>query len=231
MVDMKKLRDLARAFRLMVLEDAAQAHGAAFDHWAPGTWSDAVAYSFYPTKNLGALGEAGALTTNIASVAERAQLFRDGGRTDRYLHFFAGINSCLDEIQAAVLTAKLPHLYLNNGRRGRAAKFYQRELKDVPEVRMVGRELEADHVYHLFVIRAQSRDELRKYLTWRGIPTLIHYPVPVPYQPCFMSSTMGGPWPNAEAAAREVISLPMHADITEEELLSVTDAIKDYYGR
>jgi dTDP-4-amino-4,6-dideoxygalactose transaminase len=229
MVNMKKLRNVARGFHLMVLEDAAQAHGAAFDHWAPGSWSDAVAYSFYPTKNLGALGEAGALTTNIASVAERAQLLRDGGRTDRYLHFLPGINSCLDEMQAAVLNVKLPHLYFNNGRRGCAAAAYRSELKDVSEVRMVGRELLADHVYHLFVIRAQHRDELREYLELRGIPTLIHYPVPVPYQPCFMTSTMGGPWPNAEAASREVISLPMHPDITARELLLVTDAIKDFY--
>lgn len=229
MEDMSKLGDIAKDYGLLLIEDAAQAHGAMDrEHGHPGRHSHAVAYSFYPTKNLGALGEAGAITTNIDVVADRARLLRDGGRTDRYLHVLPGINSCLDEIQAAVLRVKLPYLDARNVQRYYAAKKYAAGLYQIRGVRLPV--IDASDVYHLFVIQTQRRDELHEYLKTRDVPTLIHYPVPVPYQPCFMSMTPAGPWPNAERMAREVLSLPMHADITESEQDHVIAAIKEFYA-
>ena len=230
MLDMETLRGIADWRGLMVVEDAAQAHGATYDGYCPGKFSHAVAYSFYPTKNLGALGEAGAVQTNIDIVAERARLLRDGGRTDRYLHVLPGINSCLDEMQAAILRVKLPWLARRNEQRRERAWQYRTLLSQVKGVSNITWDLDAYHVNHLFVIRADRRDALHEFLKTRGIPSLVHYPVLVPYQPCFMSATPGGPWPRADRAARSVLSLPMHPDITPEEVTQVVEAIKEFYA-
>jgi dTDP-4-amino-4,6-dideoxygalactose transaminase len=230
MVQMEELRTLAQQNGLLIVEDAAQCHGS-FQNFLPlGQWSHAVAYSFYPTKNLGCLGEGGAITTNIDAVADMARLLRDGGRTDRYLHSVHGLNSGLDELQAAVLRVKLKYLDQRNDARRRAAAYYVRELSGVGDLRLPVEGTNNHHVYHLFVIRTAVRTELREFLISRGIPTLIHYPVPVPYQPCFMPSEFGGPWPEAERAAREVMSLPMHADITREDQDKVIAAVKEFFN-
>jgi len=230
MVDVKSLRSIANEYGLMIVEDAAQCHGASYMGDPPGQHSHAVAYSFYPTKNLGALGEAGAITTNIDVVADRARLLRDGGRTDRYLHVLPGINSCLDEMQAAVLRVKLPHLKKATFQRREVANRYELELRGMHSVKTIApRFTGGDSVHHLYVIRVRKRDELRQWLAESGIPTLIHYPVPVPYQPCFMQSTMGGPWPEAESASREVLSLPMYPTLPQEDQRRVLDGIKDFY--
>jgi len=231
MVDVKGLRAIAKAHGLMILEDAAQCHGATYEGNPPGEFSEAVAYSFYPTKNLGALGEAGGITTNVATVADRARLLRDGGRADRYLHTMIGINSGLDEIQAAVLRVKLRHLAASNGMRRTAAQRYHDGLAGLGTVRVIRSRFNPDSVQHLYVIRAERRDELHEYLKTRGVPTLIHYPIPVPYQPCFMGATMGGPWPETEKAAREVLSLPMFPSITEGQQKHVVQCIKDFYDK
>lgn len=229
MLDMATLRGIADDFGLMVVEDAAQAHGATFDGHAPGRYSHAVAYSFYPTKNLGALGEAGAVQTNIDIVADRARLLRDGGRTDRYLHVLQGINSCLDEMQAAVLRVKLPWLDRRNQQRIERAVQYRTTLADTKGMHNIIWDARARHVNHLFVIRAERRDALHVFLKSLDIPSLVHYPVPVPQQPCFMSATPGGPWHWSERAARAVLSLPMHPDITDTEVERVASAIKLFY--
>lgn len=231
MVDVKSLRSIANEFGLMIVEDAAQCHGANYMGDPPGQYSHAVAYSFYPTKNLGALGEAGAITTNIDVVADRARLLRDGGRTDRYLHALPGINSCLDEIQAAVLRVKLKHLAQSNLLRRQVANRYNEALRDVGSVKTImPRFTGGDSVHHLYVVRVRKRDELRWWLHELGIPTLIHYPVPVPYQPCFMQSTMGGPWPEAELASREVLSLPMYPTLPLADQQKVIDGIVDFHA-
>ena len=233
MEDMEGLSALAKAYGLLLIEDAAQAHGASTTDMVhgstrPGYYSDAVAYSFYPTKNLGALGEAGAIITNLDVVADRARLLRDGGRTDRYLHVLPGINSGLDEIQAAVLRVKLPYLERNNIKRTVAATYYAEGLRGVGDVKFPS--VNHRDVYHLYVIRTKRREALREHLLSRGVPSLVHYPVPVPYQPCFLTATMGGPWPNAEEQARRVLSLPMHADITVAEQDMVIAAVKEFYS-
>lgn len=225
---MPELSEIAKNYGLLLIEDAAQAHGAADRGERPGRYSHAVAYSFYPTKNLGALGEAGAITTNIDVVADRARLLRDGGRTDRYLHVLPGINSCLDEMQAAILRVKLPYLDGRNLARVRAAIYYKEKLPRIAG--LITPSIITGHVYHLYVVRSTRREELREHLAKRGVPSLVHYPVPVPYQPCFMTATPGGPWPNADKLAREVLSLPMHADITSSEQDMVIAAVKEFYG-
>jgi len=232
MLDMHALAIIARENRLMIIEDAAQCHGATYAGEAPGKYSHAVAYSHYPTKNLGALGEAGSITTNISSVAERCRLLRDGGRTDRYLHSLHGINSCLDELQATVLNVKLKYLQQRNKNRREIAAIYYGELLPLGDhLSLPFVAGYAEHVFHLFVLRANRRDELRTFLCGAGIPTLIHYPVPVPYQPCFMDPLFLGPWPEAEDACREVLSLPMHPDLKEEEQFLIINAIKGFYGK
>jgi dTDP-4-amino-4,6-dideoxygalactose transaminase len=216
------LRELADYGGFVMLEDAAQAHGA-----KDVGLGHATAYSFYPTKNMGALGEAGAVTTNIPIVAERIRLLRDAGRTDRYVHELrGGVNSMMDEIQAAVLRVKLKYLSDRNEQRWAAASYYDSQLKTPGN-----QPNHASSVHHLYVIRSTRRKELRDYLTAKGIPTLIHYPVPVPMQPIFVAESIDqGPWPNAEIYAREVLSLPMHADITKAEQDQVITAIKEFHA-
>lgn len=222
--DMVKFMEVAEAHGLVVVEDAAHAHGAAgLGH------AHATAYSFYPTKNLGALGEAGAINTNIPIVAERCRLLRDGGRTDRYVHEPpGGLNSMMDEVQAAVLRAKLPYLRERNAARERAAEYYHDGLK-IPRLGLLTG-FGPHRVWHLYVARTTHRDALRAHLEAAGVPTLIHYPLPVPLQPTFMGENVGrGPWPVSEEASREVLSLPLHADITHEEQDRVIDAVKSFF--
>lgn len=211
---------------LVVVEDAAHAHG--HDHIGYG---DVTAFSFYPTKNLGALGEAGALTTNIPAVAERARLLRDGGRTDRYVHVPpGGLNSMMDDIQAAVLRVKLRHLYDRTIRRREIARRYDLALGPIKGLRVPTRM--GGDVYHLYVIVTSKREALRLFLTEKGIPTLVHYPLPVPMQPVFMGENLNkGPWPYAEQLGREILSLPMHADLTDEEVDRVAAAIHEFFAK
>lgn len=224
-IDNIELRQFADDRGIVVVEDAAQAHGARdVGH------GHVTAYSFYPTKNLGALGEAGAITTNIPIVAERVKLLRDAGRTDRYVHELrGGVNSMMDEIQAAVLRVKLKYLDKRHKQRKLAAQYYDMHM----EMNSARKEWQGStlSVHHLYVIRSAKRRELRDHLTAKGIPTLIHYPVPVPMQPIFVAENIDkGPWPNAERYAREVLSLPMHPDITREEQDQVIAAIKEFYA-
>lgn len=221
MVNMRRVREVADEHGLMVLEDAAHAHGAAYQGHKPGKWSHAVAYSFYPTKNLGALGDAGCVTTNLARVEQHMRLLRDGGRTDRYVHSILCTSSWMDEVQAAALRVKLKYLDAGNDARIALSKQYDNSLTKVAPV---ARDPRAHHVHHLYVVRSKARAGLRDHLTKCGIPSLIHYPVPVPLQPCFIHSELGS-WPNAEQACREVVSLPMRPDLTVDEQREVVRAV------
>ncbi len=221
-VPMGIIRDIAHQHGLIIIEDAAQAHGL----YELGQYSQAVAYSHYPTKNLGCLGEGGSITTNIPIVEERAKLIRDAGRTDRYTHVLPGVNSCLDEIQAAVLRVKLKFLRVRNIERLRIAQQYDRYLKNVGDIKISANK---DSVYHLYVIRTAYRDKLHEYLKSKNIPTLIHYPIIVPRQPVF--SDINGSWPAAEEAARTVLSLPMHPDLSHIEQNEVIEHIKNFYDK
>ena len=235
-VDMAPLQRLAARHDLWILEDAAQAHGARYRD-PEGSWKmvgalgDAAAFSFYYTKNLGAFGEAGGISTSRDDVAETVRLLRVHGQTDKYTHARMGTNSRLDELQAAVLRLKLPHLNAWNERRRVLAARYTEGFRGLPIHTPVERDW-AHHVYHLYVIRvpAEHRDALREYLHTRGIATGVHYPIPSHLQPAM--APLGyreGQLPVTEQVAREVITLPMHPFLKDEEVDRVVEAVRAYF--
>jgi len=225
--DMAAIADVARRHALTVIEDCAQAHGAALGDRRVGCFGTLAAFSFYPTKNLGALGDAGAVVTADAALAERVRSLREYGWRERYVSETAGMNSRLDEIQAAVLRVKLRYLDAENTHRGRLATLYATALAgtalQLPAVRSG-----ATHVWHQYVVRSAQRDALKQALHAQGIGTLIHYPVPVHEQPAYRGRLQLDPagLANTEAAARAILSLPMHAHLSEDHAARVAAAIR-----
>lgn len=219
--DMPALEAIAERRSLAVIEDCCQAHLATCAGVPVGTRGAGGAFSFYPTKNLGALGDGGAVLTNDASLADRLRRLRNGGQIDRYVHLEAGSNSRLDDLQAAVLRARLPYLSRWTSRRRSLAAAYRRALPGT--VRPV-REQDSGHVYHLFVVRSADRDALQAHLRASGIDTLIHYPVPLPSQPAF-AGIARGECPVAARAARDILSLPMHPRLTDADVARVAAAV------
>ena len=229
--DMDAVLAVARAHALPVVEDCAQAHGARYRGQMVGTLGDAAAFSFYPTKNLGALGDGGAVATNRPEVAERLRLLRQYGWRERYVSDVAGTNSRLDELQAAILRVRLRHLDAENAVRRWLAARYDAALAGLPIARPAARPDDGP-VYHLYLISAATRDALAEHLRARGIGTGVHYPVPVHRQPAYAHLGYGpGSLPATEAAAAEVLSLPMYPDLTEESVDAVVAAIKEYLDR
>jgi dTDP-4-amino-4,6-dideoxygalactose transaminase len=215
--DMASLVELAREHGLVVVEDAAQAHGVERD---PG--GDATAFSFYPTKNLGALGDAGALVTSDVAVAERARELREYGMRDGVSVARAG-QSRLDTLQAAVLLAKLPLLERWNERRRVLAERYTDGLRDGPvELPAAGA-----HVYHLYVVRSRERDALRERLRLRGVETLVHYALPIHAHPAWQDLARAGSLHESERAAAEVLSLPLYPQLRDDEADAVIEAVLD----
>ncbi len=225
--DMEPLCGVARRYGLRVVEDCAQAHGATYRGTKAGTFGDAGCFSFYPTKNLGALGDAGMVVTSDDQIDTRLRLLRSYGETQRYSHQLKGFNSRLDEIQAAVLLAKLPYLEGWNERRREIAKAYQSGL-DNTRIVCPRNHPDYGHVYHLFVIRVRDRDTFRARLRDRGVATLIHYPTPIPRQIAYseFATTMLS-LPETDHACREILSLPMFPELTELEVKSVIEACND----
>jgi dTDP-4-amino-4,6-dideoxygalactose transaminase len=214
---------LAERKGLALVEDCCQAHLATSAGRAVGTFGAAGAFSFYPTKNLGALGDGGAVITRDASLAARIARLRNGGQADRYRHVEIGINSRLDEMQAAILRARLPHLQRRTeARRARAALY--RSLLAGASVE-VPPEMDAGHVYHLFPIRAQRREELQDRLSASGVETLVHYPTPIFQQPAFASSEEAD-CPQAVRAANEVLSLPLYPGLSPDAVTAVAEAVR-----
>jgi dTDP-3-amino-3,4,6-trideoxy-alpha-D-glucose transaminase len=224
--DLAGVQRIAARHNLAVVEDCCQAHLATAGGCPVGTVGSAGAFSFYPTKNLGALGDGGAVITNDRRLAERIGRLRNGGQVDRYRHQEPGINSRLDEIQAAVLRARLPLLEAWTDRRRTLAGAYRARLAGAP-VRPV-REAEAGHVYHLFVVRSPRRDPLRHHLRDLGIETLVHYPVALPRQPALAASRPAA-CPRADAACNEVLSLPLHAGLAEADVDEVAAAVSTFH--
>lgn len=220
--DMDALMDVAGRHGLAVVEDCAQAHLATFRGQPVGTIGTAGAFSFYPTKNLGALGDGGAVVTNDPALAERVRRLRNGGQTSRYHHELAGVNSRLDEMQAAILRARLPHLAGWTARRRDAATRYRRQLTG-PTVRPLT-EYDRGHVYHLFVVRSRRREAVKEHLAAHNIETLVHYPVPIPRQPA-LARHDPRECPNATAACDEVLSLPLYPSIAAADVDRVAAAI------
>ena len=220
--DMPALMAVAARHALHVVEDCCQAHLATCGGQPVGSFGDVAAYSFYPTKNLGALGDGGALTTPRADLAAHVRRLRNGGQTDRYHHAEFGVNSRLDEMQAAILRARLTWLPGWTTQRRALAAAYRRNLASAPIT--VPAEFDAGHVYHLFPILSTGRDALQARLKAKGIETLIHYPVPIPRQPA-MASERPASCPIADRVCREVLSLPLHPGMTSQTVDEVAAAV------
>jgi dTDP-4-amino-4,6-dideoxygalactose transaminase len=221
--DLGALGSLAARHSLVVIEDCCQAHLATCDGVPVGTTSTAGAFSFYPTKNLGALGDGGAVITNDATLADRLRRMRNGGQRERYRHIEPGVNSRLDELQAAVLRARLALLPQWTERRRSLAARYRSELP--PDLALP--ECDPGHVYHLFAIRSAARDGLQQHLRERGIETLIHYPVTLSRQPAFAPFNLAAT-PVAERAAHELLSLPLHPRLRDEDVTRIAGAVLEY---
>ncbi len=223
---MKEILVIAREYGLCVIEDCAQAHGASYRGKRVGSFGDMACFSFYPTKNLGALGDGGAVVTSDPELADKARLLREYGWAERYVSHIPGWNSRLDEVQAAILRVKLNYIDTDNAVRGRLAESYCEGLSGVSMVLPTARE-GAMHVYHLFVIRVHDRDGLLDFLREKGIGATIHYPVPVHKQPAYNGS--GVELPQTERVATEILSLPIYPELTKEELYSVIDAVREFF--
>jgi len=227
--DMRAICDIARRYDLKVVEDCAQAHGATIhrmEGFKVGVFGDAAAFSFYPTKNLGALGDGGAVVMNDAGVAERVGLLREYGWRERYVSDVAGFNSRLDELQAAILRVKLKYLDEENARRREIARIYDDRLAPT-SLRLPERPGGVESVYHQYVARCDERDGLREHLREQGVGTLVHYPVPIHLQPAYRNRVPvhRGALPATEQAARQVLSLPMHAQLSDAQVERVCEAI------
>ena len=233
--DMAAIARIASRHHLAIVEDCCQAHLATCDGRPVGTIGVAGAFSFYPTKNLGALGDAGAVVTNDRALADRVKRLRNGGQTDRYHHVEAGVNSRLDEIQAAILRARLPRLAAWTSRRRALAARYRRVLVDATVTAVPERD--AGHVYHLFVVRKRgeagrldTRDALQAHLRSNGVETLIHYPVPIPRQPA-VAAVHPADCPLAALACDEILSLPLHPGLGEADVDEIAAAISTFGSR
>ncbi|HEX6737303.1 MAG TPA: DegT/DnrJ/EryC1/StrS family aminotransferase [Vicinamibacteria bacterium] len=229
--DLDPLLALARPRGITLVEDACQAHGAQYRGRTVGAISGVGALSFYPTKNLGALGDGGAVLVDDEALAARLRRLRNGGQSDRYRHEVPGTNSRLDEMQAALLRVGLRHLAAWTERRRELAALYLRELEGAA-VTLPHEQPYARAVYHLFVVRHPRRDALAAALKERGIGTLIHYPIPLHLQPAF--ATLGGrpgDLPVAEQACAEVLSLPLYPEMSDEQALAVAHAVRELAGR
>jgi len=226
--DIDPLKEIARRHGLKLIEDAAQAHGARYRERRVGNLGDAAGWSFYPTKNLGAYGDAGAVTTNDDELAERIRLLRNYGSQRKYYNDEKGINSRLDELQAALLRVRLKHLDEWNGRRARVAARYLSELRET-DIRLPAVCEGADPVWHLFVVRSKNRDRLQAYLKSRGVNTLVHYPVPPHLQKAYPELEIsGGIFRVTEAIHREVLSLPMGPHLSDSDVQRTIDELKSF---
>lgn len=223
--DMDKINDIARKYNLKVIEDSAQAHGALYKCRKTGSLSDAAGFSFYPSKNLGALGDAGAVLTNDKYIAEKVEALRNYGSRQKYNHIYKGFNSRLDEIQAAFLRIKLKYLDKWNNDRNNTAERYINEIDNKDIIKPLV-EPYSKHVWHLFVIRTKNRDDLQKYLKSMGIETVIHYKVPIHLQPAYKDLNFKrGDFPAAEKISDEVLSIPMWYGMTDDKISYVIDCI------
>lgn len=226
--DMDPIMEIAKKHDLKVIEDCAQAHGATYKGQKVGTFGEIAGFSFYPGKNLGALGDAGAVITNDQELADKIRAFGNYGSDYKYHHIYKGYNSRLDELQAAFLAAKLPHLERMNVERRRIADRYLNEIRN-PKVELPVVPDYAVPVWHIFGIRCKERDRLEKYLNENGIGTNKHYPIPMHLQECYKDlGFKEGDYPIAEEISKTELSIPMYYGMTDEEIQYVIDKINEY---
>lgn len=233
--DMDPIVDVAKRHNLYVIEDAAQAIGASYKGRPVGSLGDVACISFFPTKNLGAFGDAGVVVTDNADIADRVRMLRVHGSRKKYYHELLGCNSRLDELQAGILRLKLRYLPDWTTKRRQIAARYVELLADTPQVRSGMLRLPVEladttHVYHQFTVATPDRDRLQEHLKARGIGSTVYYPLPLHLQVVFRDlGYREGAFPEAERASREVLSLPMFPELTDEEIVRVVEAIRDFH--
>jgi len=229
--DMDPILEFARANGLFVVEDAAQAHDAEYKGRKAGTMGDAGCFSFYPGKNLGAFGEAGAVVTNDPELGKQIQMLRDHGQSQKYYHALMGWNCRMDGIQAAVLSIKLRHLCAANSLRRKHASQYNHAFDGIDGVHTPFEAAYARHVYHVYAIRVQARDAVRQHLQEKGVGSAVHYPVPIHLQDaCRNLGYTKGAFPIAESLADQFLSLPMFPELTEEQIEYVVSSVSQAVG-
>ena len=229
-VDMDPLIRLAKKYKLFIIEDACQAHGALYQGRPVGSLGDIGCFSFYPSKNLGAFGDAGAVVTNKKRLADAIRILRNVGQKGKNIHEVIGYNSKLDTIQAAILRTKLPFLPAWVQRRRKIASYYHDHLRDLPIV-LPEEPRYAKASYHLYVIRTKYRNKLKQYLEKNGVVCGVHYPIPIHLQPCMRDlGYKKGDFPVSEESAQEVLSLPMYPELTQKELRSIILHIRKFFA-
>lgn len=226
LADMNAITQIAETHDLLILEDSAQAHGASMNGKRAGNWGNASAFSFYPGKNLGALGDAGVITTNDKELANTLLALRNYGSHEKYKNLFQGVNSRLDEIQAAMLNVKLPHLDTEIAHRRKIAKAYLQGVNNPKIILPISRN-ESAHVWHVFVIRCEQRDALQKYLADNGIQTLIHYPIP-PHQQQAYKEWKDLSYPLSEKIHTEVLSLPIGPTLSLDSVKNIIEICNNF---
>ena len=227
-VDLDAVLEIAGENGLRVIEDGAQAHGAVYKDKRVGAYGDLACFSFYPTKNLGAIGDGGMVVTDQPELARRLRLLREYGWAERNVSQRPGANSRLDEVQAAILRVKLPYLDQDNAARARIASIYCAGLNGCDMVLPTSRQ-ETRHVYHLYVVRTPRRDALKQHLQDKGIAALVHYPVPIHLQPAYRGRLAGNDsLMETERAARQVLSLPIYPELKEADLAAVIEAVRSF---
>lgn len=224
---LEKLRHIADKYQLKLLVDAAQSHGVTYRNKPTTHWFDAVAYSFYPTKNLGAMGDAGCVVTNDAAVAQRIKYLRNYGSFEKYKFDYQGINSRLDEFQAVILSVKLPYLSTEIDKRRQIAKRYISEIKNNLII-LPTNETASNHAWHLFVVRCEKRDKLKDFLFQNGISTDIHYPIP-PHKQKALAQFNSFSFPITEQIHREVISIPLNSTLSENEVTYIIKTLNEFH--
>jgi dTDP-4-amino-4,6-dideoxygalactose transaminase len=226
--DLQAILSVAQRYSLRVIEDCAQAHGATYRERRVGSYGDMACFSFYPTKNLGAIGDGGAVTTNDSELADRVRYLREYGWVERNLSTIRGWNSRLDELQAAILRVKLQFLDADNAHRRRIADLYDQLLRD-SDLILPQRRVDATHVFHLYVVRSEERDDLVERLRANGVGAMIHYPVPVHLQPAYAGRIAGAEdLPHTERVAKEILSLPIYPELTDTEVHKVVATCEQY---
>ena len=225
-VQMEKIWKIAKKYNLKIIEDSAQAHGAIYQENRTGNLGDASGFSFYPGKNLGCIGDGGAVTTNDEELFNKIKAIANYGSDRKYHHIYKGVNSRLDEIQAAVLDVKLNHLDSDNNKRREISKYYRENIKNskiiLPETYD-----EKSHVWHIFAVRTQNRDEFQKYLTEKGIQTIIHYPTP-PHKQGAYKEWNNLSFPITEEIHNTILSLPISPVMTDLEIEKVVEVVNEY---
>jgi dTDP-4-amino-4,6-dideoxygalactose transaminase len=227
MCDMKRIREIADRHKLKIIEDAAQAHGAEFEGKPVGHYADAATFSFFPAKILGCMGDGGAVITNNDAVAERIMLLVNHGRKDKYEHLIEGHNYRIDALQAAILDAKLKHLDSWIEKRREHAKKYDSKISQ--NIKKPHEASGRKHTYYMYVIRTDKREKLMQHLKEKGIDCGIHYPIPLHLQPAYKHlGYKEGDFPVAENAAKEILSIPLYPELTEEQKEYIVENISEF---